>query len=174
MNDSNFKSSAWRFLGELRRRRVIRVAIVYAAAGWLTIEVATTVLPPLDAPLWSVKAVIILVALGLPIAIVIAWIFDLGPHGLHRTDAAADPASAHVRDLTPDPPARRRAQEEDGRRSIAVLPFVNMSGDAQNEYFSDGISEEILNLLAKLPQLRVSSRHASKARISIFRRLLPS
>lgn len=161
MNDSNFKSSAWRFLGELRRRRVIRVAIVYAAVGWLTIEVATTVLPPLDAPLWTVKAVIVLVALGLPIAIVIAWIFDLGPHGLHRTDAAADPASARVRDLTPDPPARRRAQEEDGRRSIAVLPFVNMSGDAQNEYFSDGISEEILNLLAKLPQLRVSSRTSS-------------
>jgi adenylate cyclase len=158
------------FLAELRRRRVIRVAVVYAIAGWVVIEVASTMLPGLNLPGWTVTLVIALVVLGFPITVIMGWMFDLGPRGVQRTTSlepadgtrpvaldvdhhdAAPPAVA-----MPMPPKR---MEED-RRTIAVLPFVNMSGDAENEYFSDGISEEILNLLAKLPQLKVASRTSS-------------
>ena len=154
--------------GELRRRRVIRVAVLYAIVGWVVIEVASTVLPPLNLPEWSVKLVIVLIALGFPIAVVMGWIFDIGPEGVHRTAPLAEPAetkpvaiataptqsSARPPVEAPKPPTKA----ETDRRTVAVLPFVNMSGDAQNEYFSDGISEEILNLLSKLPQLKVASR----------------
>jgi adenylate cyclase len=161
-----------RFFVELRRRRVIRVAIVYAVAGWVVVEVASTVLPPLNLPDWSVKLVIVLVALGFPIAVVMGWMFDLGPDGTTRAAPATKPADPGVAtgnmpvrlaDAGPAepaslPPGSASAEE---RHTIAVLPFVNMSGDAENEYFSDGISEEILNLLTKLPQLKVSSRTSS-------------
>jgi adenylate cyclase len=152
------------FFAELQRRRVIRVIILYAIAGWVVIEVASTVLPGLNLPEWSVTLVISLVALGFPIAVILAWAFDIGPDGVHKAAPAVAPAPE-----TPAPPeeearpAEPKAEPEGGRRSIAVLPFVNMSGDPENEYFSDGISEEILNLLTKLPQLRVSSRTSSFA-----------
>ena len=157
---------------ELQRRRVIRVAVVYIVVGWVVIEVASTVLPPMGLPGWAVKLVIVLVALGFPIAIAMGWIFDIGPGGVHRTlpatvDAAPEPqahaetkaisgSEAPARSLPPAPGAVDGAQ-----RSIAVLPFVNLSGAIDNEYFSDGISEEILNLLTKLPQLKVASRTSS-------------
>jgi adenylate cyclase len=175
------------FFAELRRRRVIRVAVVYAIAGWVVIEVASTMLPGLHLPPWSVTLVIALVVLGFPIIVLMGWIFDLGPGGMQRTSpVAAAPvavpsaiaSSAVTTESTLAPIAKRsggeavaastRAPEpfvsptpDDGRRAIAVLPFVNMSGDVENEYFSDGISEEILNLLAKLPQLKVASRTSS-------------
>ena len=167
------------FLAELRRRRVIRIAIVYAIAGWVVIEVASTMLPGLNLPGWTVTLVIALVVLGFPITFLMAWMFDVGPRGIERTEPAVAPASPAVAaTLAPAPlsspmpaatePAPRAPQSvrappimEDGRRTIAVLPFVNMSGQADNEYFSDGISEEILNLLTKLPQLKVASRTSS-------------
>ncbi len=160
------------FLAELRRRRVIRVAIVYAIAGWVVIEVASTMLPGLKLPEWTVTFVIALVVLGFPIAVIMGWMFDLGPRGVERTPAPDAPGQAASIAETPAAvaapvemakaaPARVQAGAEAGRRSIAVLPFVNMSGDPDNEYFSDGISEEILNLLAKLPQLKVASRTSS-------------
>jgi adenylate cyclase len=179
---------------ELRRRRVIRVVVVYVIVGWVIIEVASTVLPPMDLPGWTVKLVIVLVALGFPIAAVMAWMFDLGPHGIERTavtpppgpavavadgpapprviPAAPPPATVPTATVTHPPaaapeaapaPQRPAATATPGRRTIAVLPFVNMSGDADNEYFSDGIAEEILNLLSKLPQLKVASRTSSFA-----------
>lgn len=159
---------------EMRRRRVVRVLIVYAIAGWLVIQVASTVLPSLHLPEWAVTLVVALVLLGLPIAIAMAWMFDAGPRGLQRTPPmsveaepveAPPPPIATPEPIAPDPPttsARARAAD-DGRRTIAVLPFVNMSGDVENEYFSDGIAEEILNLLAQLPQLKVASRTSSFA-----------
>ena len=165
-------SSLHRFFAELRRRRVIRVAIVYAVAGWVIVEVASTVLPPLNLPDWSVKLVIVLVALGFPIAVIMGWMFDVGPGDATRTAPAtnlADPVAATDEASTPaaraepilQPPMPSTGAPTEDRRTIAVLPFVNMSGDAENEYFSDGISEEILNLLTKLPQLKVSSRTSS-------------
>ena len=155
------------FLAELKRRRVIRVLVLYAVVGWIVIEVASVVLPALHLPAWTLTLVIVLVALGFPIALALAWAVDIGPHGLQRTAplTAAAPADSapivapaqHAALATPmeSPPAAG------ARHTIAVLPFVNMSGDAENEYFSDGISEEILNLLTKLPQLKVSSRTSS-------------
>ena len=158
------------FFAELRRRRVIRVVIVYAIVGWVVIEVASTMLPGLNLPGWTVTFVIALVVLGFPIAVIMGWMFDLGPRGAERTVAASPievvpgtqsipgaPAVAAF-PLAPRGPTAEMAAE---RHTIAVLPFVNMSGDAENEYFSDGIAEEILNLLTKLPQLKVASRTSS-------------
>ena len=152
----------------MRRRRVIRVIILYAIAGWLVIEVTSTVLPGLNLPEWTTTLVILLVALGFPIAVVMAWAFDIGPEGVTRTSSvepspSAEQAAATEEKQTPEPPAvaiKPVARHVDDR-SIAVLPFVNMSGDVENEYFSDGIAEEILNLLVKLPQLKVASRTSS-------------
>jgi adenylate cyclase len=138
------------FVAGLRRHRVIRVAVVYVIVGWIIIEVASTVLPPLNLPGWSVKLVIVLIALGFPVAVVMGWMLDRGSH-----HAAPDPAPAAASEF------RAPTVPQSDRRTIAVLPFVNMSGDPENEYFSDGISEEILNLLTKLPQLKVSSRTSS-------------
>jgi adenylate cyclase len=157
-----------RFIAELRRRRVIRVIVLYAIIGWVVIEVAATMLPGLHLPDWSVTLVIALVVLGFPIAVLMGWVFDVGPHGIERTLATAAPVAATVPAVTSEAPvpapadaSKPPARSRDDRRSIAVLPFVNMSGDQHNEYFSDGIAEEILNLLAKLPQLKVASRTSS-------------
>jgi adenylate cyclase len=160
------------FFAELRRRRVIRVIVLYAIAGWVVIEVTSTVLPGLNLPDWTTTLVILLVALGFVIAIMLAWAFDIGPDGIHRTpkinegESTAEPAepaeSAAPQPSKPETKAPVTPEAEPGKRkSIAVLPFVNMSGDAENEYFSDGIAEEILNLLVKLPQLKVASRTSS-------------
>lgn len=170
------------FIEELRRRRVFRVVVLYAIAGWIVIEVASTILPGLNLPDWTITLVIVLVALGFIVAIMLAWAFDLGSDGIHRTPAEPPQAEPLVTTPEPTPAARRvvpaevdppaldavttpptsnREDRRDDRRSIAVLPFENMSGDAENEYFSDGIAEEILNLLVKLPQIRVASRTSS-------------
>ena len=155
------------FFAELKRRRVIRVLVLYAVVGWLVIEVASTVLPALNLPGWAITLVIVLVALGFPIALALAWAVDVGPHGVQRTAPLAGVAPAEPPAIANSPPQAAEAAAMESRRiaetrhTIAVLPFVNMSGDAENEYFSDGISEEILNLLTKLPQLKVSSRTSS-------------
>ena len=163
-------------LTELRRRRVIRVAAVYGISGWVVIEVAATMLPALNLENWTVTLVTALVVLGFPITVAMAWIFDIGPDGVHRTGpapaasgGAAEAAHAPSASTVPALPQAAAAHPvqsilqhgAEDRRTIAVLPFVNMSGDPENEYFSDGISEEILNLLAKLPQLKVASRTSS-------------
>lgn len=163
------------FFAELHRRRVIRVGILYAVVGWVVIEVASTMLPGLNLPGWTVTFVIALVVLGFPIAVIMGWMFDLGPKDAasarsptpqNRAIASAvdapkapDPASAPV--PMPVPSLEVQAPPAEDRHTIAVLPFVNMSGDTENEYFSDGIAEEILNLLTKLPQLKVASRTSS-------------
>jgi len=164
MNEPVRMSALGSFFEELRRRRVIRVAAVYAVVGWVSIEVASTMLPGLKLPQWTVTFVIALVVLGFPIAVIMGWMFDLGPRGVERTalpqEATARPAPAETRAVSPVPVETPRplAKTDTDRHTIAVLPFVNMSGDHENEYFSDGISEEILNLLSKLPQLKVASR----------------
>ena len=139
-----------RFYQELKRRKVIRVAIVYAAVAWLMVEIASVVFPGLLLPDWSLRLVIVLALIGFPVAVVLAWAVERTPQGL-VLDAGAP---------VPDKPAEPRKAKE-GFESIAVLPFLNLSNDPDNEYFSDGMSEELLNLLCKLPQLTVASRTSS-------------
>ena len=169
MSDGQQPQSALaRIFAEMKRRRVTRVIVLYAIAGWIVIEVSSTVLPNLNLPDWSVTLVTVLVVLGFVLAIMLAWAFDIGPGGIHRTpeQALAD-ADTEAIPPGPQPDAAEKPvpapTDAIDLKSIAVLPFVNMSGDAENEYFSDGISEEILNLLVKLPKLRVASRTSSFA-----------
>lgn len=170
-----------KIIAELRRRRVFRVVVLYAIAGWVVIEVSATVLPGLNLPDWTTTLIILLVALGFILAVGLAWAFDIGPDGIERTPASDEQQPATATPPAPNPAPEVTAPQStaepvaitetvaaqvtavpvDDRRSIAVLPFVNMSGDPENEYFSDGIAEEILNLLVKLPQLRVASRTSS-------------
>jgi adenylate cyclase len=168
MSEQSQESAGLALWAELKRRRVVRVFVLYAIAGWVVIEVTSTISPNLSLPDWTVKLVTILVVLGFVIAIMLAWAFDIGPGGVHRTasidDAGAGPrqdAEASSEGVAANDKVRQSPAEIDQRKSIAVLPFINMSGDVENEYFSDGISEEILNLMVKLPQLRVASRTSS-------------
>jgi hypothetical protein len=143
------------FYRELKRRKVIRVAIVYTVVAWLIVEISSVMFPGLLLPEWSVRLVIALAIIGFPIALVFAWAFELTPDGA-RTQSSLDVASEVAAVVEPVP---EKPKEEFS--SVAVLPFVNLSNDPENEYFSDGMSEEVLNLLCKLPQLTVASRTSS-------------
>ncbi|HRP35375.1 MAG TPA: hypothetical protein PLI48_05755 [Gammaproteobacteria bacterium] len=171
---------------ELRRRNVIRVGGAYAVVAWLLIEVSDTVFPRLGLPEWTVTLVIVLLALGFPVALFMAWAFELTPEGVKRTEhavAGTAPPGGRVLDwvialgllvvigmfvaerfavTTPDRAASDPAAvADDGGRpagSIAVLAFDNMSPDPENAYFAEGISEEILNILAGVEGLHVASR----------------
>jgi serine/threonine-protein kinase len=135
------------FFAELRRRKVYRLAVTYAIGGWLVIQIATQVFPPLELPNWTVKLVIAAVVLGFPVALTLAWAFDLTPEGIKRTD-----------DEDSSRPISSRKVAEIPEKSIAVLPFDNFSDDIQNAYFADGIQDDILSNLAKVADLKVTSR----------------
>ena len=149
------ETSLVRFYRELRRRKVIRVALVYLIVAWALVEVASVVFPELLLPDWTVRLVIVLAIIGFPIALVMAWALELTPDGV-KGDSGVSKQAEEV--IATKPVAERT---EDERRSIAVLPFLNLSNDPENEYFSDGMAEELLNLLCKLPQLTVASRTSS-------------
>ena len=156
------------FWSELRRRKVVRVAVVYIIVAWLLIQIAEVIFEPLQLPDWSLTLVIVLAALGFPLALVLAWALELTPEGLQREQPtkgpqALVPAGAIEKGPAAEIPAAApgAAARTDTRRAIAVLPLANMSGDPENEFFSDGITEEILNLLARIPDLRVISRTSS-------------
>ena len=142
--------NARKFFAELQRRKVYRVAVAYAVVGWLLIQIATQVSPFLEIPAWVVRLVIVLLALGFPVALLLSWAFDLTSKGVIRTDDIEPPkvipAAAPV-SKTPPP-----------EKSIAVLPFENLSDDQQNTYFADGIQDDILSSLAKVADLKVISR----------------
>ena len=162
-------------ISELMRRNVHRMAALYLAAAWLVMQVVDVVEDKLPLPEWMGSAVLAVLAIGLPISLVISWFYEVTPKGISRdTDklpsqsaagttgrrvdfviiavlAAALLVFAYDKWWTGQPP----------EHSIAVLPFVNMSDDASNEYFSDGISEEILNLLTRVPELQVTSRSSA-------------
>jgi TolB-like protein len=150
---------------------VFKVAAAYLVVAWLLIQVAATVAPQLDLPAWAPKLITLLVALGFPVALLLAWAFEMTPEGVKvdasgagskRMFAIAAVLAALVLGWflrpTGDGPGDGTMADA---RSIAVLPFVNMSGDAENEYFSDGISEEILNSLAQMEGVKVAARTSS-------------
>jgi len=146
---------------ELRRRKVFQAAAVYLAVAFVVAQVADIVAPGLNLPAWTVTLVLFLLFLGFPITVALAWVFDVTPSGVQRTGVTTDQRE-------PAAPASRRSgtHEADRERrfdSIAVLPFVDMSPDHDQEYFSDGVTEELLNALARVPGLRVPAHTSSFA-----------
>ena len=172
------------FFAELKRRNVYKVAVTYAVVGWLVIQVSSTVLPTFHAPEWVMQTLVVLVALGFPVALVIAWAFELTPEGLKRTEDVALPAPAprkshawiyvvivgaafsiglfFIGRYTARNTAGAARTETAGpsipNKSIAVLPFENLSDDKSNAYFAEGIQDEILTKLASIADLKVISR----------------
>jgi serine/threonine-protein kinase len=182
------------FFAELKRRNVYKVAVAYAVVGWLLVQVATQVFPFFEIPNWAVRLVVLLLIIGFPIALIIAWAFEATPEGIKRTEAA-DAAGQRSRGgawifivligaavsvglfflgrytagrATPRPASaelRRGKQSEVAPavpgKSIAVLPLLNESGDPKDEYFSDGLSEELIAALAQISGLKVIGRSSS-------------
>ena len=153
-------ASVW---GELKRRNVVRVAIAYAIVAWLLLQVADVVLDNIEAPTWVFQAILLLLIIGFPLALIFAWAFELTPEGLKKEK---DVDRSQSITPTTDKFVWTEAMEpvvtaNDSQRTIAVLPFVNMSSDQEQEYFSDGLAEELLNLLTRIPELRVTSRSSA-------------
>ena len=199
------------FFSELKRRNVFRVGIAYAVAAWVLLQVIDLVLENIAAPDWVMKVFMLGVAVGFPVAVIIAWAYEMTPEGIKResqvdrtqsvvhttgrkldriiigflavavvfllidpfeyrgtpelvvVDKAkvvsntvlSEPVSVNTGDNT------QNDEKSPNEASVAVLPFVNMSSDPEQEYFSDGISEEILNVLTRIPNLKVAARTSS-------------
>jgi TolB-like protein/Flp pilus assembly protein TadD len=172
------------FFAELKRRNVYKVAVAYAVVGWVIAQIATQVFPFLEIPNWVVRLVIVLIAIGFPIALVIAWAFEATPEGIKRTEDVDVAASAR------QPPkhawifvviigaalsvglffiGRYTAGNRSGAsstelraKSIAVLPFDNLSRDPDNAFFAEGVQDEILTRLAKVADLKVIARTSTQ------------
>jgi TolB-like protein/tetratricopeptide (TPR) repeat protein len=174
------------FFSELKRRNVYKVAVTYAVVGWVIAQIATQIFPFLEIPNWVVRLVIVLIAIGFPIALVIAWAFEITPQGIERTEVA---------DTMPAVPGQRKRvwiyvvivgaaismalfflgrytagsatlrQSEAATvsaKSIAVLPFDNLSRDPDNAFFAEGVQDEILTRLAKIADLKVIARTSTQ------------
>ena len=171
------------FFTELKRRNVYKVAVAYAVVAWLLIQAASILFPTFEAPGWMMKVFVAVVAAGFPIALILAWAFELTPEGLKRTEFAGElpkkSARSHVwiyvvviagaisvslfflGRYTASPGAGAR-QTESFEKSIAVLPFENLSDDKTNAYFATGIQDEIMTRLAKIADLKVISRTSTQ------------
>jgi TolB-like protein len=196
------------FFEELKRRNVVRVGVVYLIAAWLLAQVADLVLENFQAPDWVIQAILIVLLIGFPLALIFAWAFELTPEGIKKEkDVDRSKSITHVTGRKLDrtfivvlvvalayfiwesrfapvsddnsvaatsegnvipakagtSPTTAESLKKPPAKSIAVLPFVNMSSDSEQEYFSDGISEEILNSLARIKELKVAGRTSSFA-----------
>jgi TolB-like protein/Tfp pilus assembly protein PilF len=179
------------FFGELKRRNVYKVAVAYAIVGWLLVQIATQVFPFFEIPSWAVRLIVLTIVIGFPIALVIAWAFELTPEGIKRTEDV-DPfdscqglamkrrpkshAWVYVVVLgavlslglfflgryTAGNRAALATPNELPGKSIAVLPFESLSEDKANAYFADGVQDEILTRLAKVSDLKVISRTSTQ------------
>jgi TolB-like protein len=164
--------NAHNFFTELKRRKVFKVGAAYLVVAWLAVQAASIGFPAFDAPPWALRIFILIALLGFPIAVVMAWVFDITAEGV-KLDADTSGskllfAAAAVLIVLAlgwyfyGQPSFRKGDVTTpsvaDRNSIAVLPFVNISGKADQDYFSDGMTEELLNVLAKVPQLKVVAR----------------
>jgi TolB-like protein/Tfp pilus assembly protein PilF len=169
------------FFAELKRRNVYKVAVAYAIVGWLLVQVATQVFPFFEIPNWAVRLIVLAIVIGFPIALVMAWAFELTPEGIKRTEDV---------DLSAERVSKKRTwiyvvvlgaafsiglffigrytgrnaagASELPAKSIAVLPFDNLSRDPDNAYFAEGVQDEILTRLAKVADLKVISRTSTQ------------
>jgi TolB-like protein len=168
MNDRNF-------FAELKRRNVYKVAVAYAVVGWLLIQITTQVFPIFEIPNWALRLIVLAIIVGFPIALILAWAFEITPEGIKRTQAA-DPAEEHHHGgawiyialigaaisvglfFLGRYTAAPRQSEAATAKSIAVLPFENLSEEKANAYFAEGVQDEILTKLSNLRDLKVISR----------------
>jgi TolB-like protein/Tfp pilus assembly protein PilF len=173
------------FFAELKRRNVYKVAVAYIVAGWALSQGIAQVFPVFDIPNWAIRLIVLLIILGLPIAIVLAWMFEITPQGIRRTETA---------DTMPSVPGQKKhawiyvvvigaaisialfflgrytagnrtaatAPNDIPSKSIAVLPFDSLSEDKSNAYFAEGVQDEILTRLAKVADLKVISRTSTQ------------
>ena len=154
----------WKLLGELKQRHVFRVGAVYAIAAWIIMQVVDVMFPALGLQSWTTTLVAALLIVGFPVALLMAWALELTPQGIRRTTSApmieATTPGTQPDDVDPASviSVAEAADPVDTKKSIAVLPFADMSPAHDNEYFSDGLCEELLNVLTRVPGLRVASR----------------
>src|SRR4029453_6514674 len=169
------------FFAELQRRNVYKVAIAYAVIAWLLMQIASQIFPFFEIPNWAVRLVVLLLIIGFPIALIIAWAFENTPEGIKLTEAA-DASGQRSRGGAwiyivvigaalsvglfllgrYSAPARKAASAAVSDKSIAVLPFENLSGNPENVYFTEGIQSEILTRLANIADLKVISRTSTQ------------
>ena len=166
------------FLGELRQRNVIRVGLAYAVAAWLIAQVADIVLESFEAPSWVMRALLTALAVGFLAAVLLAWVFEITPEGIKRERDIDRNGTSRYRsgrrldfaiigllsvalayfiashDWRPDPVTAVSAAD----KSIAVLPFDNLSASEENAFFASGVHEDVLTYLAKIGDLRVIAR----------------
>jgi TolB-like protein len=168
------------FFAELRRRNVYKVAIAYAIVGWLLVQVATEVFPFFEIPNWGVRLIVLFIVIGFPVALILAWAFELTPEGIKRTDEieprlrSRNRAWIYVVVIAGaisvglfflgryTVPTKLSGSANAAAKSIAVLPFENLSEDKANAYFAEGIQAEILTRLAKIADLKVISRMSTQ------------
>src|SRR5438093_4707326 len=182
-----------KFFTELKRRNVYKVAVAYAVVGWLLVQIATQVFPFFEIPNWAVRLIVLLIVIGFPIALVIAWAFELTPEGIKRTEDVDpfDSRSGQVLAVSARQPRKHAwifvvivgaalsvslffigryigrttpsaARTELPAKSIAVLPFDNLSRDPDNAFFAEGVQDEILSRLAKVADLKVIARTSTQ------------
>jgi serine/threonine-protein kinase len=182
------------FFAELKRRNVYKVAVAYGVVAWLLMQIASQIFPFFEIPNWVVRLVVLLLVIGFPIALIIAWAFEVTPEGIKRTEAAdavgqrsrgvawiyviligaalsvglflvGRYTAGHATAQSASEELRRGKQSElataGSDKSIAVLPLINESGDPKDEYFSDGLSEELIAALAQISGLKVIGRSSS-------------
>lgn len=179
------------FFSELQRRDVYRVAVAYVVFAWLILQAASILFPAFDAPTWGMRVLTVVLIACFPVVLIFAWIFELTPGGFKKTEDLETETSESVNteDTVLVAKSRRRLNRliigalsltvllllanqfwtasantllfSEKAESIAVLPFVNLSSDKDQEYFADGLAEELLNLLARIPELKVTSRSSA-------------
>ena len=175
------------FFAELQRRHVYKVGAAYAVAGWLVVQIVTQVFPIFEVSALAQRIIVLVIVAGFPITLILTWLFDITAKGIVRTDDLPATGESHAMQrervgmdrkmnyvlalllvtaigyfvLDRTVLRRHSAQATSDAKSIAVLPLVNTSGDAANDYFSDGLSEELIAVLAKIPGLKIIGRSSS-------------